>query len=209
MTCSSGLKLTLIGAGLFAASSAFAVQPFWHDQGRSVIHDGFGGCVQTRDWKPELMTPDCGAAPAKEEAAPAPEPAARTQPTTPPAAPPPAAVVEAMTLRGDSHFATNSAELSPPARTELARLAGRIKAMDTVESIAVVGHTDSRGAAEYNQGLSERRAESVKAYLAEQGIDAKKITATGKGLSDPIADNNTAEGRAANRRVEITIEGTR
>jgi outer membrane protein OmpA-like peptidoglycan-associated protein len=68
-----------------------------------------------------------------------------------------------------------------------------------------VGHTDAQGAAEYNQGLSERRAESATNYLAERGIDSGRLTSVGRGETEPVASNETAEGRQQNRRVEVAI----
>jgi outer membrane protein OmpA-like peptidoglycan-associated protein len=71
--------------------------------------------------------------------------------------------------------------------------------------IEVVGHTDSTGAADYNQALSERRAATVATYVNSRGIDRQRILAFGRGLTQPIADNSTADGRARNRRVELTL----
>ncbi len=78
-----------------------------------------------------------------------------------------------------------------------------------LEVIIAVGHTDSIGTDAYNQKLSIRRAESVKAYLQGKGIEANRIYTEGKGEKQPVADNKTAEGRAKNRRVEIEVVGTR
>ena len=69
--------------------------------------------------------------------------------------------------------------------------------------VEVSGHTDSRGSDEYNMGLSLRRAEAVRDYLITKGISADRLTAKGSGESQPIADNNTDEGRFQNRRVEL------
>jgi outer membrane protein OmpA-like peptidoglycan-associated protein len=73
-------------------------------------------------------------------------------------------------------------------------------------SVEVVGYTDSVGTDEYNQGLSERRATAVKDYLASNGVDGTRLTATGRGEANPVADNATADGRAQNRRVELDIQ---
>jgi outer membrane protein OmpA-like peptidoglycan-associated protein len=74
-----------------------------------------------------------------------------------------------------------------------------------VVSIKVIGHTDSQGTEAYNQALSERRASSVAAYLLQQGLAPSKLTSEGRGESQPLADNDTEEGRAENRRVELHI----
>ncbi|WP_412466943.1 OmpA family protein [Pedobacter sp. KLB.chiD] len=71
--------------------------------------------------------------------------------------------------------------------------------------IKIIGHTDSRGTEQYNMGLSERRAAAVKAYAVSQGVPSSRLVTIGKGFSEPIADNSTDAGRAANRRVEIVI----
>ena len=78
-----------------------------------------------------------------------------------------------------------------------------------LEVIIAIGHTDSIGSKEYNQKLSVRRAEAVKAHLVSKGIEPNRIYTEGKGLTQPIADNRTAAGRAKNRRVEIEVVGTR
>jgi OOP family OmpA-OmpF porin len=78
-----------------------------------------------------------------------------------------------------------------------------------LEVIVAVGHTDSVGTDEYNQKLSVRRSDAVKAYIISRGIDAKRVFSEGKGEKQPVADNKTKDGRAKNRRVEIEVVGTR
>jgi len=73
--------------------------------------------------------------------------------------------------------------------------------------LQVEGHTDSVGSDEYNQKLSEQRADSVRSYLVSQGVAADAITAAGFGKISPVADNNTAAGRQQNRRVELVVSG--
>jgi OOP family OmpA-OmpF porin len=75
--------------------------------------------------------------------------------------------------------------------------------------IIAVGHTDSIGSDTYNQRLSVRRAEAVKAFLVSKGIERNRVYTEGKGEKQPVADNKTKEGRAKNRRVEIEVVGTR
>jgi OmpA-OmpF porin, OOP family len=98
--------------------------------------------------------------------------------------------------------------VKPEGRAKLDDLIDKVKGIN-LEVIIAVGHTDSIGTAAYNQRLSVRRAEAVKAYLVSKGIEQNRIYTEGKGESQPVADNRTAEGRAKNRRVEIEVVGTR
>jgi outer membrane protein OmpA-like peptidoglycan-associated protein len=106
----------------------------------------------------------------------------------------------------DVLFDTASANLKPGAREKLARISG-ILVTHAELHIAVEGHTDSVGAEDYNQKLSERRAESVRAYLVEQGIASASVVASGFGKGTPVATNDTAAGRQQNRRVELVVSG--
>jgi OOP family OmpA-OmpF porin len=93
-------------------------------------------------------------------------------------------------------------------KAKLDDLIGKIKGIN-LEVIIAVGHTDDIGTDAYNQKLSVKRAESVKAYLVSKGIEQNRVYTEGKGEKQPIASNKTAEGRAKNRRVEIEVVGTR
>lgn len=104
----------------------------------------------------------------------------------------------------DLQFASGSAVLSTGAQGRLAPLASFLSKQPEAR-IQIAGHTDSQGAEYYNQDLSTRRAASVGAYLTSTGVDASRITTVGFGESMPISSNNTAAGRAINRRVEVTI----
>jgi outer membrane protein OmpA-like peptidoglycan-associated protein len=115
-----------------------------------------------------------------------------------------APVSEVITLNGNVLFAYNQSELMPQARSELDSLMAKLQNTDVV-SIKVIGHTDSQGSDAYNQKLSERRASSVAAYLLSQGVAPNKLTSEGRGESQPVVDNDTEEGRAQNRRVELHI----
>ncbi len=101
-------------------------------------------------------------------------------------------------------FDFDSATLRPEARENLRRLAESLKKYPETE-VLIVGHTDSTGPEAYNQRLSERRAESAAAFLMQQGIRPSRIRTMGRGESEPIASNDTEEGRRLNRRVEIAI----
>ena len=104
----------------------------------------------------------------------------------------------------DTLFATGSAELMPGAYSELQRVAGVINSDPTV-SVIVEGHTDSDGTREYNQVLSERRANAVRTALISYGVDPRRITAYGYGEDRPLVPNDTAYNKQRNRRVEITL----
>ena len=106
----------------------------------------------------------------------------------------------------DVLFRSGSFELLPGARERLAKVSGIVLAYPSLH-VAVEGHTDSVGGDEYNQELSERRAQSVRDYFVQQGISAGAIEARGFGKSEPIASNDTAEGRQQNRRVELVLSG--
>ncbi len=109
-----------------------------------------------------------------------------------------------LTLPQDILFAVDSAVVRPDLQRDLQIIARNL--IDNPNSqIFVIGHTDNTGAAAYNQSLSERRAGSVAAVLRNAGVPGQRISAVGRGLTQPIADNSTAAGRAQNRRVEIII----
>jgi len=109
---------------------------------------------------------------------------------------------------GDVLFASGSAELNSGGDAHLGRLAVFLnKYMD--RTAVIEGHTDSIGGEDYNLGLSQRRASAVKSYLVNQGIDSSRLSASGKGKDDPVADNSTATGRQQNRRVEVIIQNAR
>ncbi len=101
-------------------------------------------------------------------------------------------------------FATNSSDLQPAAQENIAKLSVILNKYEDT-NILVEGHTDSTGSAEYNQSLSERRAGSVANYAKGQGVAGSRFTTVGYGKTQPVMSNSTAEGRQANRRVEIAI----
>src|SRR5437016_8999144 len=106
----------------------------------------------------------------------------------------------------DVLFDTGSYTLKPGAREKLAKISGIVPAHPGL-SLQIEGHTDSVGGDEFNQQLSERRAGSVRDFLAEQGVSASAIAARGFGKTQPVASNDTAEGRQRNRRVELVVNG--
>lgn len=104
-------------------------------------------------------------------------------------------------LRG-VHFEFNKSNLTPAAQTILDSALGAIQSNPDVK-VEIVGHTDSVGSDAYNQKLSERRAESVRAYLESRGVTATRLSAEGRGESEPVATNENEDGRALNRRVDL------
>ena len=112
-----------------------------------------------------------------------------------------------VTLPQEILFATDSAEVRPDLRRDLRAMAANLN-RNPGSRVQVIGHTDSTGAAAYNQSLSERRANSVANVLRDAGVSNNRITAVGRGEDQPVATNLTTEGRSQNRRVEIVIRPT-
>jgi OOP family OmpA-OmpF porin len=170
-------------------------------------------CWRDSNWTPATAAVGCDGAivaqaPAAAPAA-APAPRAATPAPAAPAAPVPAPpVATKVTYAADAFFDFDKSVLKPEGRAKLDDLVGKIKGIN-LEVIIAVGHTDSVGSDAYNQRLSVRRSEAVKAYLVTKGIERNRVYTEGKGEKQPVADNKTAEGRAKNRRVEIEVVGTR
>lgn len=101
-------------------------------------------------------------------------------------------------------FATNSSTLSDASKSALRNFATSLK-QNPDTYLKIVGHTDNTGNVDYNQTLSEKRAQSVDVYLMQQGVSNDRMSFEGRGIHEPVADNGTVEGRSLNRRVEILI----
>jgi OOP family OmpA-OmpF porin len=183
-----------------------------------IARNPFGLCWRTGYWTPADAVPGCDAPlcvePERLEngkcVAPPPPPVAAPAPAAPAPAPAPAPVPtsEKVSYSADAFFDFDKAVLKPAGKASLDDLVGKLKDIN-LEVIIAVGHTDSVGTDEYNQKLSVRRAEAVKAYLQSKGVEANRVYTEGKGEKQPVADNKTAAGRAKNRRVEIEVVGTR
>ena len=197
-----------IGMALSVASwnaAAQSKQGYWISvpSGDMVWRNTTGLCWRAGYWTPAMAIPECDPDLAP-KAAPAPAPAAAPAPA--PAKPKP--VAEKITLAADVLFDFDKSVIKPAGRTRLDDLAGQIKSIN-LEVVIAIGHTDSIGSDAYNQKLSVRRAEAVKAYLVSKGIEPNRIYTEGKGKKQPIASNKTKDGRAKNRRVEIEVIGTK
>jgi outer membrane protein OmpA-like peptidoglycan-associated protein len=105
---------------------------------------------------------------------------------------------------GDVLFTSGQADLKATATGNLNKLVTFLNTYPN-RTVVVEGYTDSVGSDDYNQGLSERRADGVKSYLVRRGVGSERLTALGKGKSDPVAGNDSADGRQQNRRVEVVI----
>jgi OOP family OmpA-OmpF porin len=207
-------SLGSLGCALaLAAGSAFAnVTPNVQDSQGAAVKDGSGACVVSSG----QVLPECaGTRPAPA----APRPAAPASPAAPaapasPAAPAPAArpapasVRQAVVIQADALFDFDKSVLRPDGKKSIDDALAKLNGVD-LEMVIATGHTDSVGTDAYNQRLSERRAAAVKDYLVSKGIPSAKVTTIGKGESQPVATNKTAEGRQKNRRVDIEFKGVR
>ncbi len=173
-------------------------------------------CWRDANWTPATAVVGCDGA----IVAPAPAPVVAPAPVAPKAAPAPVVAAPApapapappvaakVTYAADAFFDFDKAVLKPEGKAKLDDLVGKVKGIN-LEVVIAVGHTDSTGTDAYNQKLSVKRSEAVKAYLVSKGIEKNRVYTEGKGEKQPVADNKTKEGRAKNRRVEIEVVGTR
>jgi OOP family OmpA-OmpF porin len=208
------VAMVLASAALASAAGAQSVDNWRNGTGEMAWKNGSAEyCWRNANWTPAnavaacdgaIAAPKAAAAPAPAPAAAAPAPAAAA-----PAAPAPApAAATKVTYAADTFFDFDKSVLKADGKAKLDDLAGKVKAIN-LEVIIAVGHTDSVGADAYNQKLSVKRADAVKAYLVTKGIEKNRVYTEGKGEKQPVADNKTDAGRSKNRRVEIEVVGTR
>jgi OOP family OmpA-OmpF porin len=193
----------------------------------NAVVNAAGQCWKTSDWTPDKAVAPCDAVPV---AAAAMAPVAMTPPPAPapvepapiaaaPLAPPP--VIEKVAINTDVLFEFNSATLLPGGQKKLDEVANNAQGAD-VDKVVIVGHADRIGSDQYNQQLSEKRAEAVKTYLAQKGADEQRIESEGRGKSEPVTGSECDKlgaPRKSNsklvaclqpdRRVDIELLGSR
>ena len=208
MLLASAVLATSAGAQVKAADGGKTIDNWQNGTGELVWKNGTNElCWRDANWTPATAAEGCDGALTQAAATP-------DAPAATPAAPAPAAkpatpvAASKVTYAADAFFDFDKSVLKPEGKAKLDDLVGKIKDIN-LEVIIAVGHTDSVGSDAYNQKLSVRRAEAVKAYLVSKGIEKNRVYTEGKGEKQPVADNKTKEGRAKNRRVEIEVVGTR
>ena len=179
------LVTVLISTGAFAHSGKFL-----SDSAGNRVLDGNGNCVLA-----DNGTDVCAVV-----VAPAPTPVPVVAPE------PPERIVQNVSLNGDALFDNDSAVLTDAGKVSVDPIVVGVRNINDF-TISLVGYADSRGNADYNQKLSERRAQSVADYMISQGIDASVIAVSGRGEANPVASNASREGRAKNRRVDASFSG--
>lgn len=165
--------------------------------------DSRGKCTRTAHWTRALALPECEGGKAAVATTPAPAKVAAPEPAPVAAVVAPKPAPKSISLDAMTLFDVNSSNLRSTAKVKLGSALSEMTSTKASESIAITGHADNSGSNSFNQALSEKRAQGVADYLIGKGVPANVITTTGKGEADPVASNDTAEGRAKNRRVEI------
>lgn len=202
-------SIALLGVSSLNAQSQAPTIGYWVDSSNRIVKNSWGECWRTSSWTPALAVAECDpdlipkVAPAPP---PPPPPVAEPAPPPPPPPPPPpvykTVITEKPIVLEGANFATGSSRLLPAAHAKLDEVVQQSKDHPEI-NFEVSGYTDSVGSAQSNVRLSQARAEAVKAYLVSQGVAASRINTYGFGEEKPIVGNDTAEGRAQNRRVEI------
>ena len=202
------MKLKTLSTLILCAVSMQAVannKIYWIAPDGNYARATDGKCLRTILWTEEKSIDGCeGRAEKTAAAKPAPAPVAAVAAVAAVAVPA-APAYRDLSLASGASFELGGSTLSAEGKAAVAALLVKFEG-ETVNSVIVEGHTDDRGDAAYNQHLSEQRAQAVKAELVAQGVDASIIKTVGFGESKPVADNNTRDGRAQNRRVAIKVD---
>jgi len=195
---SRALELVVLAAVLASGSAVAADRTapgYAEDSGSNVVTTGSGDCLRTGSWKPADATiVGCDGVVLN-----APVEVIKGAPS---------GLVGAIVIPTAALFAFDKADLTEEGKVAIEEYRKQLRPelSEAYEGI-IIGHTDSIGDADYNIGLSKRRAAAVAAYLTGTGVDAAKLRVLGRGETDPVASNDTKEGQAENRRVEIVVIG--
>jgi OOP family OmpA-OmpF porin len=203
------LMACVLTVGLAATAGVAAAQSkdgHWVDAGQTVWKDGSGQCWKSGYWTPAMAIEECDPDLVKKPARAAPRPAPAAKP---------APKAKTLTITSTQLFAFNKSELSSDAKVRLDReVLSRLDEFATIQFINVYGHTDRIGSAQYNQKLSERRANAVKAYLVSKGVAASKVETYGYGKTSPakscpgnLSGKALIDCLAPNRRVVVEAKG--
>jgi OOP family OmpA-OmpF porin len=224
MTHRFNLKLTGAAVALALAALAGPAQAatpgYVSDSQNQVWTSPYGLCWKTTDWTPEKAAAPCDAVRAVQVSAPppvavAPPPPVAAAPTPLVTAPPPQPpVIEQISLSSDVLFAFDKAELRPEGQKKIDDIASRLKGAN-VQLVNTIGHADRIGPDKYNQQLSEKRAEAVKEYLAQKGVETSKVRSEGRGKSEPVTGDQCKGVSGSklisclqpDRRVDIEVRG--
>ena len=211
------MKLKTLSAIILCATSMQVLadeqyeKQYWVGTGGDYVRDRNGHCIRTILWTPENAIPSCeGEMDTSAEATADAGSNSNAQAGEATAVAAVAAIDEepdytTLSLSSSATFELGGSTLSPEGKAAVADIVAQFKGRE-VKSVIIEGYTDNSGDAAFNQDLSEKRAEAVKAEAVANGANPDKITTVGYGEANPIADNSTREGRARNRRVEIKID---
>jgi OOP family OmpA-OmpF porin len=215
----TGVALAFTLAAVAGAASA-ETPGYVSDARDQIWKTPYGVCVKTTEWTPAKAMAPCDtvqtvSAPKAVPVVTAP-PAPQAQLAPPAPAPIPAPVIEKVALESDVLFEFDKAALRPAGREKLDELADRIKDAK-VESILAVGHADRIGSEQYNEKLSAERAQTVRQYLAQKGVEEQRVRSEGRGESQPVTGEQCKGMKGSklisclepDRRVEIEVRGTR
>ncbi|MGD8937646.1 MAG: OmpA family protein [Thiogranum sp.] len=187
------ISTVLASSSVYAGEAREATPGYAQDSGSNIVRTGSGDCLHTGTWTPgDATVVGCDGVTLEN-----PIEIIEGAPT---------GLVGAVDIPAAALFAFDSAQLSEDGKQAIEEYRKQLRP-ELSEAYAgiIIGHTDSTGNAEYNMGLSKRRAQAVADYLVSTGVDADKLRVVGRGANDPIASNDTAEGRQANRRVDIVV----
>ena len=205
LMAAAGVALSVASVNAVAQSK----QGYWTEPagGDAVWKNATGLCWRAGYWTPAMAIAECDPDLVPKPAQPSKPSAQPAKPQAKPAAKP-KPVAEKVTLAADVLFDFDKAVLKNEGKSKLDDLASKVKAIN-LEVVIAIGHTDGIGSDAYNQKLSVRRAEAVKAYMVSKGIEPNRVYTEGKGKKQPVASNATKEGRQKNRRVELEVIGTK